>query len=363
MQSADFLRLMQQATASTRAGDLRAATAAIQHALAGGAVAADASDASDAIDVESRWVADPLLPPGVERPVPKPSGAQEAGDRFIQGHFRLGAAARDYKLYIPPTAGSAAGSGRPLVVMLHGCTQDPDDFAAGTRMNEAARERGMFVLYPAQSAKANPKRCWNWFKHTHQSRGRGEPALLAEMVRHITGQYPVDASRIYVAGLSAGGAMAAVLGDAYPELFAAVGVHSGLPPGAARDLPTALQAMKAGPAHGASRGLRLPTIIIHGDADTTVHPTNGQHFHAVSRDGREEIESERPPSGRGWTRRVRRAENGDAVAEFWLVHGAGHAWSGGSKAGSFTDPKGPDATAAMLRFFAEHRARGEGSAR
>lgn len=356
MQSSHFLRLMQEATASTRAGDLNAATAAIQQALAGRAAA---RDASDTVDVQSRWLPEPLALPGIEPAMPRPAETLEAGDRFIDGHFRLGGTARDYKLYIPPSAGDADGKRRPLVVMLHGCTQNPDDFAAGTRMNEAARERGLFVLYPSQSATANPQRCWNWFKHNHQSRGRGEPALLAGMVRHVAGHHLVDTDRIYVAGLSAGGAMAAVLGDTYPEMFAAVGVHSGLPPGAARDLPTALQAMKAGPAPGSTRSLRLPTIVIHGDADGTVHPLNGRQVQSTSHVDREETESGRSPGGRAWTRQVRRGHNGEAVAEFWLIHGGGHAWSGGSEAGSFTDPNGPDATSAMLQFFGQHRGPGK----
>jgi poly(hydroxyalkanoate) depolymerase family esterase len=361
MQQKDFLRLMEDATALTRAGDLHAATAAIQHALGGVQVSPD--HRGDAIDVDARWVPDAdgfrlpaagLLSPGTNESQDPPASREE---QFIAGRFGTGTAAREYKLYVPPAASAAGAGPLPLVVMLHGCTQNPDDFAAGTGMNEAARDRGVFVLYPAQSRKANPQGCWNWFKHSHQARGRGEPAVLAAMVRHVSSQWAIDPARIYVAGLSAGGAMAAILGQTYPDIFAAVGVHSGLPAGVARDLPSALDAMKGGgraPDPG-TQGPPVPTIIVHGDADGTVHPDNGLHLYSMNSHHEMPVETEsgRAPAGREWTRRVQRDASGKVVAEYWVVHGAGHAWSGGSARGSYTDPKGPDATAAMLRFFLE----------
>jgi poly(hydroxyalkanoate) depolymerase family esterase len=238
--------------------------------------------------------------------------------------------------------------------MLHGCTQDPDDFAAGTGMNDAARERGCFVLYPAQAQKANPSRCWNWFKHNHQQRGRGEPALLAGMTRAVMQRHAVDPQRVYVAGLSAGGAMAAILGDAYPDLYAAVGVHSGLPAGSATNVKSAFEAMKAG-STATPTGQAPPTIVFHGDQDATVHPVNGERV-AASSAGAAQPSSEQARSGNGraYTRRVYRDEAGGVRTEHWTVHGAGHAWSGGRADGSYTDAKGPDATAEMLRFFLEH---------
>jgi poly(hydroxyalkanoate) depolymerase family esterase len=241
----------------------------------------------------------------------------------------------------------------PLVVMLHGCTQDPDDFAAGTRMNDAAQLQGCFVLYPAQSTKANPQRCWNWFKHSHQQRGRGEPALLAAMTREIMSQHGIDPARVYVAGLSAGGAMAAILGDAYPDLFAAVGVHSGLAAGSAKDLPSALAAMRQGAAAAGVPQSGVATIVFHGDADTTVHPQNGQHVLSASAGPAlaPEVDTHR---GNNYTRTLHRDAQGRVRAEHWSVHGVGHAWSGGSNAGSYTAPAGPDATGEMLRFFLEH---------
>jgi poly(hydroxyalkanoate) depolymerase family esterase len=369
MQQADFQRLMQDATRLTSQGDLDAALAAIQAALGGGPGATPSGGkAGLVIDVEARIVPDDPVAGELDGPAAvapneaptsrsaRPASTPAGAGAFIAGRFGgAGLAGRDYKLYVPPQAGDQP---LPLVVMLHGCTQDPDDFAAGTAMNEAAREYGFHVLYPAQSEQANPQRCWNWFKHTHQQRGRGEPALLAGMVRELMTQRRVDKARVYVAGLSAGGAMAAILGDTYPDVFAAIGVHSGLATGTARDLPSALEAMKHGPTRpAASTSVRpVPAIVIHGDADKTVHPANGEQLaRAGARTGMEaETESLGSPRGRQATRRVHRDAAGRVVVEHWVIHGAPHAWSGGTRKGSYTDPGGPDATAAMVRFFMDH---------
>jgi len=341
--NSSFDRLMADATRLTRAGDLQQATAAIQAALRG--CTAHAGGDADVIDVEAHEIE---VEPQVSRPQPAPSHP----GLFLADRHSHAAGTRDYKLYVPPGSGEQA---LPLIVMLHGCRQNPDDFAAGTRMNEAAARRGFFVLYPAQAQNANPSRCWNWFKHNHQRRGSGEPALLASMSQEVTSRHAIDAKRVYVAGLSAGGAMAAVLGDAYPDLFAAVGVHSGLPTGSARNAKAAFDAMKHGAATTVPRaGTAPPTIVFHGDQDTTVHPINGQHVAAASA-GAALSERERlgNQNGRESTRVTYRDADGRVVVEHWIVHGAGHAWSGGSPRGSYADAKGPDATEQMLRFFFE----------
>jgi poly(hydroxyalkanoate) depolymerase family esterase len=365
----DFPKYMAEATRLTRSGDLQGATELIRRAIAMGhpptpaeahafSACRQLSDDDFVIDVEARVVPTPddvdidIGTDAVVIDVPAPAPTDSG--RFIAGRHGEGRAARDYKLFIPPQA--AAGQPLPLVVMLHGCTQHPDDFAAGTGMNELAREQGFFVLYPAQSRRANPQGCWNWFKRSHQQRGRGEAATLARMTREVIATYGIDASRVYVAGLSAGGAMAAILGQAYPDLFAAVGVHSGLPAGAADDLPAALAAMK-GQAGGASLPSAVPTIVFHGDADATVHPRNGDGVFAASAAHGGVVESEHLSTGarRAATRHRRTDAQGRVVAEHWVVHGAAHAWSGGRAAGSYTDPHGPDASAEMLRFFRRHR--------
>jgi poly(hydroxyalkanoate) depolymerase family esterase len=360
-----FQRLMQNAARLTRSGDLRAATAAIKAALAGESSAPPpppsqaAANDSNVVDVVAREHAAPpptasALPQAGSEPLPRPAPQpqpQPAGTgEFVAGHFAGPAGARDYKLFIPPAAGTRP---LPLIVMLHGCTQDPDDFAAGTCMNDAALMNGFFVLYPAQSQQANPHRCWNWFKHNHQMRGRGEPELLAQMTRDVMDRHAVDPARVYVAGLSAGGAMAAILGDAYPDLFAAVGVHSGLPTGIAKDVSSALGAMKRSVLMPSGVASGVATIVFHGDADATVHPGNGEHVVTASA-GLVEAVVEKGHAGRGYTRKVLRNTAGEVVAEHWVVHGAQHAWSGGNPRGSYADPSGPDATREMVRFFMEH---------
>ena len=356
--NSNFLSLMSEATRLTQGGDLQAATAAIQAALKGGALPAAAARAHDidVIDVEARVIqreaplpktAEPAAPARAAKAA-KPVSPGPAG-QFISGSHTKAAGTREYKLYIPP-----AGDGEllPLVVMLHGCTQNPDDFAAGTGMNEAALKRGFYVLYPAQTQHANSSRCWNWFKHNHQKRGHGEPAILAGMTRDVMSRYPIDPQRVYVAGLSAGGAMAAVLGDAYPDLFAAVGVHSGLPTGSATNVQGALSVMKTGAAASQRSTASPPTIVFHGDQDATVHPANGEQVLAASAGASQpERHRARSDNGRDYTRRIYKEAGGRVVAEHWAVHGAGHAWSGGSARGSYTDAKGPDATEEMLRFF------------
>jgi poly(hydroxyalkanoate) depolymerase family esterase len=269
--------------------------------------------------------------------------------QFLQGSFGNEAGTRNYRLYVPskPAAGP-----RPLVVMLHGCKQNPEDFSAGTTMNLLAEEHGCLVLYPEQAAGANHSQCWNWFEGTHQSRGQGEPSLIAGMTQQVLREHDGDAGRVYVAGLSAGGAMAAVMAASYPELYAAVGVHSGLPVGAAHDLMSGLNAMKGTvrKKHRTTPSARpVPAIVFHGDGDAVVHPSNGEGVYRQFTHGAAAKETEE--RGQGHTRTVALDAAGRVVAEHWNLHGAGHAWSGGSTAGSYADPAGPNASAEMLRFF------------
>ncbi len=313
-------------------------------------------------------VFDPIAP--VQAPPAIPDGAE-----FVTGSYTNPAGTRSYKLYVPS---GYRGQPLPLVVMLHGCTQSPDDFAAGTRMNEFAEKEPCLVLYPAQSTAANGSKCWNWFKPSDQTADQGEPSLIAGMTREVAARYTADPRRIYIAGLSAGGAMATTMAATYPDLYAAAGVHSGLPHAAAHDLPSALAAMQQGAKRAARHpsgagksstpGRPIPIIVFHGDRDTTVHPRNGeqvivQFSPSTSRpagqpehgaDRRVKVEQGQVPDGRAYTRTTYHHPSGAPHVEQWTVHGAGHAWSGGSTRGSYTDPLGPDATKEMLRFFLAH---------
>jgi poly(hydroxyalkanoate) depolymerase family esterase len=296
----------------------------------------------------------------ITRAPPSTSDIVPKGTRFIAGTFSNEAGSRTYKLFIPSRS---QGQQLPLIVMLHGCTQSPDDFAAGTRMNFLAEERNCFVVYPEQPSGANQAKCWNWFRTGHQSRGGGEPSLIAGITRQIMRDHAIDLKRVYVAGLSAGGAAAAIMGATYPDLYASVGIHSGLACGAATDLPSAFVAMRQGNVSESKvkPGPPVPTIVFHGDRDTTVHPNNGDRIIEQCAKAASPTTKElrgRVPHGLAYTRTILTDGDGRAISEHWNVHGAGHAWSGGSPAGSYTDPRGPDAAREMLRFFLEHR-RGE----
>lgn len=299
-------------------------------------------------------VVPPMAPmPNFRQPRAPENPAATEG-RFLTKSISNQAGTRDYKLYIPA---SYHGQPMPLVVMLHGCTQNPDDFANGTRMNQLADEKHCFVLYPAQTKTANTSNCWNWFKALDQQRGQGEPSIIADMTHEVIKNYHIDGNRVYVAGLSAGGAMAVIMATAYPELYAGVGVHSGLPYGCAADLPSALAAMRGGTPHRPMPASRappsVPIIIFHGDSDTTVHKRNGEQM--MKQHSREQqdvlITQGQVPNGHRYTCTSHHSDGGALLAEHWVIHGAGHAWAGGSQSGSYTDPKGPDASREMLRFF------------
>ena len=289
------------------------------------------------------------------KPSPPASQIIPSVGRFVAKSFSNEAGSRAYKLYIP----SRHKGRRPLIVMLHGCHQSPDDFAAGTRMNFAAEKHGCFVIYPEQTSTANVSKCWNWFNISDQKRGQGEPVIIAGITRQVMADYKIDPRRVYVAGLSAGGAAAAIVGEAYPDLYAAVGVHSGLACGVASDMPSAFEAMQGRhpvPDHS-GRQHRVPTIVFHGDRDSTVHPRNGGEVIARARAGGEfqtMVEKGDTAAGHSYTRSILRDSMGRELLEDWVIHGGGHAWSGGSSSGSFTDQKGPDATKEMVRFFLQH---------
>jgi poly(hydroxyalkanoate) depolymerase family esterase len=290
---------------------------------------------------------------------------QPAG-QFIPGRFEADYRTLHYKLFVPS---SYCGQPMPLVVMLHGCGQNANDFALGTGMNALAEQFQVLVLYPEQTADAHWNRCWNWYDPSHHQRGEGEPALIAGLTRHIASEYAVDSGRIAVAGLSSGAAMAVILGRTYPDLFSAVGSHSGLAHGSATNSTGALLAMRDGAdpdllAHAGPLG-GVPTIVFHGDADTTVHRQNSAGVVRQSIDtlapctpgGRAGVrvtEETGESGGRAFTRHIHAAKSGDVLAEHWTVHDAGHAWSGGNRQGSYADTRGPNASREMLRFFLKH---------
>jgi poly(hydroxyalkanoate) depolymerase family esterase len=385
--------MMREATRLTQAGQLAEATALLQRMLRGASAPEPTSRGADrialggpiVIDAKANSVDDSKLSPAKSSARPArfsgslnrlggarlglggavkraPLSAQDitpVGARFIEDTFSNSAGSRSYKLFIPS---GYQGQPLPLVIMLHGCTQSPDDFAAGTRMNFLADEQTCFVAYPAQRSDANQAKCWNWFRSSDQRRGAGEPSLIAGITRKVMRNYSVDPTRIYIAGLSAGAAAAAVMGATYKDLYAAIGIHSGLACGAAIDLPSAFVAMRQG--SGSDRRVTsgdepVPTIIFHGDRDTTVHPKNGDQIveQAMKTVGSlpKRVHRGQIPGGHTYTRITYCDANGCGILEHWNVHGAGHAWSGGSPVGSYTDPHGPDATREMLRFFLEHR--------
>jgi poly(hydroxyalkanoate) depolymerase family esterase len=372
--NATIQRALASAGLDTTAGPMRDVTETIRRALAAGglAPAAPSGDGESVIDVAARVVPageDTVAARGRE---PSKAEAPLRPGSFETHEFSSDAGQRAYKVYVPAGKSDVP---RAMIVMLHGCTQSADDFAAGTQMNRLADEHGFLVVYPEQAAQANASKCWNWFNPQDQRRGAGEPSLIAGIVGEVARSHGADPRRIFVAGLSAGAAMAVVLGETYPELFTGVGAHSGLPYGSAHDIPSALAAMKGG--RSGLPGLRsvsgaaakprrkavqaVPVIVFHGDRDHTVQQTNGAHIVQQAREAhgaqagdaglRDSTQSGVTSDGRRFSRTVHADTEGQARIESWTLHGAGHAWSGGHASGSYTDGTGPDASAEMVRFF------------
>lgn len=283
-----------------------------------------------------------------------PEGAQ-----FLQRSYTCQAGTRAYRLYVPACA---VNDLQGLIVMLHGCQQTPEDFALGTGMNAVAEANRLVVAYPGQTSASNPALCWNWFDQGHQGRDAGEPRILAGLTRDVATEFAIPRERTLVAGLSAGGAMALVMAATYPDLYGAVGAHSGLAYGSAHDVRSALEAMRGqrnplratpSPEVGATSHPRV--IVLHGSADATVHPSNAERIVALARSVHPATsapaERHGDHDGRPWTSTVFDGPDGRPVVESWRIEGAGHAWSGGQHGGSFTDLRGPDASAEMVRFL------------
>jgi poly(hydroxyalkanoate) depolymerase family esterase len=379
---------LREATRLTRAGQLTEATALLQHMLSGECAPATASPTpsirlrgrtASFVDLKTNEVGGvdreerARMPTatarralfdrakdgtwlglrGVKRAPPSVTDIAPEGTTFIERGYNNPAGSRTYKLFVPS---GYQGQPVPLIIMLHGCTQSPDDFAAGTRMNFIAEEQNCLVVYPAQRSDANPSKCWNWFRAADQCRDEGEPSLIAGITRQVMQDYSVDPQRVFIAGLSAGGAAAAIMGATYSDLYAAIGIHSGLAYGTATDMPSAFAAMRHGGSAGHKIEAEVPTIIFHGDGDRTVHPDNGiqivEQVLGVRRT-RKKVHRGQIPGGHGYTRTTH-VDGEHEILEHWTIHGANHAWSGGSPAGSYTDPEGPNATKEMLRFFFDH---------
>ena len=305
----------------------------------------------------------------------QPLSSAYAGN-WVFGSASAAGGSRNYKLWVPSSYTDTKAT--PLVMVLHGCTQTPDNIAAGTQFNNLANTEEFLVVYPEQSWFANFNRCWNWFQPIHQRRGSGEPAILAAMVDDIRSSYNIDTRQVYVTGISAGGAMAVIMGATYPDVFSAVGVVAGLEYQAATSTFAGVFAMLQGGPDPNQQGLAayqamgsanrpVRVSVFHGTSDFVVYPINGEQVltqwaqtNDYVDDGTDNDSVDdtadtttqgQVPGGRSYTKFTYNDASGNVLLEKWTVNGMGHAWPGGSTAGSFTDPAGPDATREFWRFF------------
>jgi poly(hydroxyalkanoate) depolymerase family esterase len=297
--------------------------------------------------------------------------ARATGGRWVEGTFAGTAGSRRYQVYVP---GSYDATRRHmLVVLLHGCTQDAGDIARGTRIAEHADRDGFLVLLPEQPESANAKRCWNWYDPAHQVRDAGEPSLIAGMTARVAEEYAVDPARVHLAGISAGAAMASLVAVAYPERYASLALHSGLAWRAATSVVSPPTTMTKGTEDADALGVAaleamgtraraIPTLVLHGGKDAVVNAANGRqaarqwmvtNSRALGVDSLSPVRTSGRDGGYGWTRACYRTGSSCIVEEI-VVDELGHAWSGGSREGTFTDENGLAATGELIRFFRDH---------
>jgi poly(hydroxyalkanoate) depolymerase family esterase len=318
------------------------------------------------------WTLPGSGPPTPPTPPPTGGSGQGTGVSFA-GSYSAAAGTRAYRGYVPSTY--TPGTAMPLIVVLHGCTQTADSIRQLTRYDQLAEAKGFIAVFPEQPPSANFLRCWNFFLDAHMHRGTGEPSLIAGITNWVRQRYTVDPRRIYVAGLSAGGAMASVMGASYPDLYAAVGIGSGCEYAATATCagwrssdPT--KAAQAAYAEMGQRARVLPVIAFQGDKDFTVPPVNADQLvkqWTITADLADDHVANgsvsgtptttltgQVPNGRAYTTRYYADADGRELVQYWSVHGMSHAWSGGCSCALHADPQGPDATAAMYAFLMSH---------
>ena len=315
--------------------------------------------------------------------IQSPQNVHASSGTWQQYTYNGSAGSRPYFVYTP--ANYQVGTPVPLIVMLHGCTQTPANFAAATGMNQLADQKQFIVVYPQQTSTYNLSECWNWFDSADQARGSGEPAIIsgiAQIVEQNTSQWTINVKHVYVVGFSAGAAMSVIMGATYPDIFAAIGVNSGLEYQAATSMSGAFIAMSQGGPNPAQQGQVaynamgstarvVPTIVFHGTSDYTVFPINGDQVvqqwiqtNSLASNNTYNVSFSSPTSttqgqvsgGHTYSVYTWNDSNKNEVQEYWKVNGMGHDWSGGSNGGSFTDPQGPNASLAMYNFFMNHPA-------